>query len=93
MDDGAEELGVPSSRLSLAAASDIAAPGDECEGDDDSKNGREADAETCPVQVDERESVVGLIEVNIGGFVTDIVGNRQVGLVVEDDWRRCGCGG
>ena len=77
----------------VGGGSDIAAPGDERKGDDDGENGREAGAETCPVQIDERESMVGLIEVNIGRFVADVVGNRQVGLVMEDDWRRCGCSG
>ena len=58
IDDGAEELGVPGTRLSLVAAPDVATPCDERKGDDDGEDGRQDGAETCPVQVDKGESMV-----------------------------------
>ena len=73
MDDGVEELDVSRARLPLAAAPDIAEPCDERKGDNDGEDRRETGAEACPMQVDEGESVVRLVQVHIGRFVADVV--------------------
>ena len=66
VDDGAEQLGVLCVRLSLAADPDVTAPRDERQGDDDGEDGGEAGAEAGPMEVDKRETVVGLVQVHIG---------------------------
>ena len=45
------------------------------------------------MEVDKRETVVGLVQVHVGGFVVDIVGDRKVCLIVENNGRGGGCRG
>ena len=63
MDDGAEQFRVPSAGLALTAAPNVAAPGDEAQGDDDGEDGGKAGAETGPMEVNEGKTMVGLVQV------------------------------
>ena len=56
------ELCVPRSGLVLTTSFKVAAAGDDESDQNHHKDGRESCAETCPVQVDEREPVIGLVK-------------------------------
>ena len=59
---------------------------------DDGEDRGQVGAKTCPMQVDEQEAMVGLIQGDIRGLVVDFIGDREVCLVVELHWwGRRGC--
>ena len=74
---------------------DVAAPGNEAQGDEDEEDGGEASAEAGPVEVNKGEPVVGLIQVDVHRLMVDLVGNGEIGIVVEVERRglcsECGC--
>ena len=85
VDDSAEQLCVSGVRLARNAPPDVAAPGDEAQGDEDEEDGGEASAEAGPVEVDKGEPIVGLIQVDVRRLMVDLVGNGEIGLVVEEE--------
>ena len=64
-----EQLCVSGTGLTLAPATEVAAASDEESCQHDGKDGRESRAEGCPVYIDEAESVVGLVECDVVGFI------------------------
>ena len=91
VDDSADHFRVSGARLALTAPPNIAAPDDEAQGDDDGKDGGKTGAETGPMEVDERKPVVGLVQVHVCRFVVDLVGDREICLIVEDERRGRSC--
>ena len=76
-----EQLGVASTGLALTASPKIAASRDEQPSEDGDKDGGEASRERCPVVVNEAETVIGLVEADIRGFVGLVRLNMERGLV------------
>ena len=52
--------------LPLPTTTEVATPRYEDEANDDREDGREACRETRPVEVDEREAMIGLVERDVG---------------------------
>ena len=87
VDDSAEHFRVSGARLAVAATPDVAAPGDEAQGDEDGENGGKTGAETGPMEVNEGKPMVGLVQVYVCRLVVDFVGDREVCFIVEDEGR------
>ena len=68
---------------------EVAAPGNEKACQDDDKDRGEARAERGPVNIDQREAIVGLVEANVAGFVrlVLIVEGRVIGHLDGWGWR------
>ena len=85
---------MPGPGLALATSPYITATCDECHRDDDGEDGRKAGAEASPVYVDIGKAMVGLVQGDIGGFVIDLVGDREVCFIMEHErWGLRGGGG
>ena len=90
---GVEQLRVSGTGLALAPATEVAAASDEESRQHDGKDRREPRAEACPMYVDKTESVVGLIQCDVVGFMRGGVIDGEGGLVFHGDgggWSRGG---
>ena len=68
---GVEQLGVPRSRLTLTSATEVAAQGDRQSDQDHGEDGGQASGKAGPVQIDEADAIIRLVEGDvIGGIVT-----------------------
>ena len=91
--EGVEQLSVSGTGLALAPATEVAAASDEESCQYDGKDRREPRAEACPMYVDKTESVVGLIQCDVVGFMRGGVIDGEGGLVFHGDgggWSRGG---
>ena len=69
---------------------EVATPGNEQACQDDDKDRGEARAERGPVNIDQQEAIVGLVETNVAGFVRLVafhVEGRVIGHL--DGWAQC----
>ena len=64
-----EQLGMASTGLALTTSPVVAASRDEKTGEDDDEDGREACGERGPVDIDQAESIIRLVEADIRGLV------------------------
>ena len=77
--------------MSLTAPPEVATPGNEQACQHDNKDRGEARAERGPVNIDQREPVVGLVEANVAGFVRLVVLDVEGGVIGHlDGWGRRG---
>ena len=56
-------------RLVLPSTAQVATSRDEEDGEEHSEDGQEASAEAGPVQINERKSVIGLVEMDEAGLL------------------------
>ena len=74
-------------RLALQAAPKIEAAGDKEAHQDDGENRGEASTEAGPVEINQGEAIVGLIQRHVAGFVGDITCNGELGVILDVDSR------
>ena len=72
--------------LSLPPAAEITTSSNE-EGDEHGKYGGKARAEARPMDIDEAKSMVGLVQVDVAGFMVDFVVDGKVRIVLEEHGR------
>ena len=80
-----EQLRVSGTVLALAPATEVAAASDEESHQHDGKDGGKPRAEACPMNIDEAESVIGLIQGDVVGFMGDGVLDGEGSLVFHGD--------
>ena len=73
--------------LALSTAPKVTAAGDKEVGQDHCEDGREPGTETRPVEINERESIVGLVKGNLAGGVGDFGVDGDLCLVLSMDGR------
>ena len=74
-------------RLPLSLAAEVAASGDQSQGHKHCENGRETREEAGPMDVDEAETIVRLVQGDLMRFVVDLTGDTEIGGIVEHNWR------
>ena len=72
-----QQLGMACTGLALTTSPVVAASRYERIGEDDDEDGREACGERCPVDIDQAESIIRLVEADIRGLVRLIFFNVE----------------
>ena len=85
-----KQLGVAGTGLTLAPATEIAAARDEEPCQDDGKDGRQPGAEGRPMDIDETEPVVGLVQLDVMRLIGGGVVDGERGVVFHVDGRGWG---
>ena len=87
-----KQLGVAGTGLTPAPATEIAAARDEEPCQDDGKDGRQPGAEGRPMDIDETEPVVGLVQLDVMRLIGGGVVDGEGGIVFHVDCRGWGSG-